>query len=262
MGFFASSGILNQRGFFSAPASAAPPAFSPTDISGLKLWLKADAGVTYDGSNRVSAWADQSGQGNNASASGDERPVYSASGLNSKPTISFNGSAQVLTITDNASLDFSTMSAYLVIKRDDDGGQNDVVFIKNGSSTSDAAVYGIVLFSDATNWVVGMDKGGGWGDNFTDFDVSDNLPKIIGYRVNSSNLFAHQNGSLSSDLGGGTIPSTNGTLQIGGYNQSFDNPSGEWFFGKISEVIFYDTSLSSGNHASVLGYLNGRYAIY
>ena len=26
MGFFASSGILNQRGFFSAPVSAAPPA--------------------------------------------------------------------------------------------------------------------------------------------------------------------------------------------------------------------------------------------
>lgn len=41
MGFFASSGILNRRGFFGGAA-----AFSPTSIAGLKLWLKADAGVT------------------------------------------------------------------------------------------------------------------------------------------------------------------------------------------------------------------------
>ena len=34
MGFFASSGILNQRGFFSAPVSAAPPAPSGIPVAG------------------------------------------------------------------------------------------------------------------------------------------------------------------------------------------------------------------------------------
>ena len=57
MGFFASSGILNRRGFFGGVAPTAP--FSPNDITGLSLWLKADAGVTLSGSN-VTAWADQS----------------------------------------------------------------------------------------------------------------------------------------------------------------------------------------------------------
>jgi hypothetical protein len=38
--------------------------FSPQTIPGLKFWIKADAGVTKDGDNRVSVWADQSGQGN------------------------------------------------------------------------------------------------------------------------------------------------------------------------------------------------------
>ena len=33
MGFFASSGILNQRGFFSAPVSAAPPAPSGIPVA-------------------------------------------------------------------------------------------------------------------------------------------------------------------------------------------------------------------------------------
>jgi len=41
VGFFATSGILNRRGFFGGVQ-----AFSPSNISGLSLWLKADAGVT------------------------------------------------------------------------------------------------------------------------------------------------------------------------------------------------------------------------
>ena len=41
--------------------------FSPIDIAGISLWLKADAGVTVDG-DFVTAWADQSGSGNNATA--------------------------------------------------------------------------------------------------------------------------------------------------------------------------------------------------
>ena len=41
-------------------------AFVPTQLSGCQLWLRADEGVTLS-SGLVSAWADQSGNGNNAS---------------------------------------------------------------------------------------------------------------------------------------------------------------------------------------------------
>ena len=34
--------------------------------TGMALWLKADAGVTKDGNNKVSVWTDQSGNGNDA----------------------------------------------------------------------------------------------------------------------------------------------------------------------------------------------------
>ena len=40
--------------------------FDPSQLSGLKLWLKADTGVTVDGSGNVSSWADQSGNNNTA----------------------------------------------------------------------------------------------------------------------------------------------------------------------------------------------------
>ena len=48
--------------FFSFGTGAAPGGV----ISGLELWFKADAGVTTSGSD-VTAWADQSGNGNNVS---------------------------------------------------------------------------------------------------------------------------------------------------------------------------------------------------
>jgi hypothetical protein len=58
--------------------------------TGLKIWLKADAGVTTSGSN-VTAWADSSGNGNNYSL-GAGTPVLltGASGINSLPAIRFN----------------------------------------------------------------------------------------------------------------------------------------------------------------------------
>jgi len=47
MGFFASSGILNQRGFFSPPVSAAPPP------SGIPVATTNSVIVTYSGYNRT-----------------------------------------------------------------------------------------------------------------------------------------------------------------------------------------------------------------
>lgn len=50
----------------------------PNQISGCTLWLTADTGVIYDGSNRVSEWQDQSGNFNHARQSNNTyKPIYS-----------------------------------------------------------------------------------------------------------------------------------------------------------------------------------------
>jgi len=59
--------------------------------SGLSLWLKADAGVTLSGSD-VTAWADQSGNGRTVTLANS--PSFTASSINSRPTVDFNGSTQ------------------------------------------------------------------------------------------------------------------------------------------------------------------------
>jgi len=65
----------------------------------LLLWLKADAGVTKDGSNKVSAWADQSTYGYVATqGTATYQPQFNSTGLNGQPTIALPGSGQHMLI--------------------------------------------------------------------------------------------------------------------------------------------------------------------
>ena len=63
----------------------------PTDISNLVLWLDAGQGITKDGSDRISAWADQGTNSNDFSqGTGGNQPLFVASVLNSLPVVRFD----------------------------------------------------------------------------------------------------------------------------------------------------------------------------
>lgn len=74
---------------------------------GLALWLKADAGVTTEGT-AVMAWLDQSPNGNVAAprsdGTPDERPQLISDALGGKPVIRFDGVDDVLEILNSPSL--------------------------------------------------------------------------------------------------------------------------------------------------------------
>jgi hypothetical protein len=73
--------------------------------TGLQLWLKADAGLTTNGSGAVTAWADQSGLGNDATqADPTKAPTVQLSALNGKPTLRFAGGTRYLDVADSASI--------------------------------------------------------------------------------------------------------------------------------------------------------------
>ena len=83
-------------GSIAAPtANTGPGGLESTAYSsGLLYWLKADEGVTADGSNKVSAWADQSSEGNDfAQATAGIQPelVAGAMGGNGLPALRFDG---------------------------------------------------------------------------------------------------------------------------------------------------------------------------
>jgi len=83
----------------------------PSSISNLKIWLKADAGVTTsteNGNTYLTSWADQSGSGQlmqtYASYGGDSRVRVYPNRINGKPAIGTTGSRTLLLLEPIANL--------------------------------------------------------------------------------------------------------------------------------------------------------------
>ena len=97
-------------------APAAPPApviFSPSSVSGLNLWLKADAGVTTTTGDAVTTWSDQSGNGNNATqASGAYQPILNPGVLNGYNAVTFNNKTMNLASNIQLTSDFTYFQVF------------------------------------------------------------------------------------------------------------------------------------------------------
>jgi hypothetical protein len=233
---------------------------SPIPISGLSLWLKADAGVTLSGSN-VTAWADQSGNGNNAVTNIGEEPTFVSSFLNNKPAIQFNGDGQIVEIADSNSLDFINTSAFIVLRYLGQGTGNNIVYIKNANAGSpeNEAMYGLVATNGGN--VSFSQNVDGWSDHQTQIDIQDSIPRILSMTYDGTNQNVYSNGNFSNTFFiGGNIATSTGTLQIGGYNKSFDGE--EYFYGQIAEIIMYNRAVTEAERQQVEAYLNTKYAIY
>lgn len=120
--------------------------FDPSQLSGLKLWLKADAGVTVDGSGNVSSWADQSGSGKDVSqADAAKRPAYvTASVFRSKPGIRFPATGDFWLRTANS--DISAAHVFVAYAPYNTTADRRIL----GFSNADNSVANFLLASSAT----------------------------------------------------------------------------------------------------------------
>ncbi|MBC7902851.1 MAG: T9SS type A sorting domain-containing protein [Gemmatimonadaceae bacterium] len=120
-----------------------PAGVGATDgTSALKLWLKADNGVSSGGDNTpVTQWNDFSGNNLNASqASPGNQPVFKAAAINGRPSIEFNGTSSFLS-TPAAQLFNNTSSpliSYVVFNAASVGSQR---FLLNQPSAATSGNY-------------------------------------------------------------------------------------------------------------------------
>src|SRR5437899_1363127 len=91
-----------------------------TVTNGLQLWLKADAGVTAT-AGKVTAWADQSGHGNNAAQTmADMSPLLVNDAINGKPVLRFDGVDDFLEVADSDSVSITgDITTFFLVKFDD-----------------------------------------------------------------------------------------------------------------------------------------------
>lgn len=218
--------------------SASP--FVPTALSGCVLWLRADRGITLNGSG-VMRWTDQSGNGNDVvQNTAPDQPTVTASAIGGKPALAFNGTSQYL---ENSAFSITSPLTIFAVAQYAAVGGVEMVF----SCSSGGASYWDSSTSDT-----------GEGFYFNGIQVNVVVPEPgaafvgTGLMDGTVNSFYRNNGVQVNAL------STNGTvsnLQIGAFSASDFN-------GKfISEFIVYNRALVSGDISKVWTYLEADYGI-
>ena len=207
----------------------------PASLSGLWLWVKADAGVTLT-SGAVSQWVDQSGHGRHfAQSQASKRPTVVAAANNGYPAIR-------LTATARQTLDMSTTLP-----------NDHTVFIA-------ARLWGTnkarILNAMSNNWLLGWWGGNqdaiyhmGWISPSSTFAASNDWLQYTD--VNGSTTYAaYRSGRLMYTTGNVAVPQG---LTLSGYQD------GEYSDADILEILVYDRALSTAERQAVERYLASRY---
>jgi hypothetical protein len=240
----------------SVPVAFVAPAIPPgPPLTGLQLWLKADAGVTQAG-GLVSAWADQSGNNNHATqATGAKQPTYNAASINGLPGITFGGA--LLTALVGANNIVASLAARTVL----------VVAKQSGAG---GAQQNLLSFRLATSPAILMLAPGGgtlqyWHDATNDYNATGqpnwaNTPvAVMLSTAGGGSPFTYAvNGTTYASGSTFNGPETGTAGYVVGNEQYF---SGQPFFGDICEVLVWDHVLSADDLAAARAYLNGRWGV-
>jgi len=229
--------------------------FSPIDIAGISLWLKADAGVTLSGSN-VTAWADQSGNGNNCSS--PNSVLFYSSPF---PYIYFGGpdTESEITLHPDVFNDFSALSLFAVWSIVD-GDNNGVIGTNTYSNFEITTQYNESTDSNDSavrmrnnNYDSSINIGGLWyAEEFC-------LSTITADSAGGGSGTARRNGSTT---GVNFVPANSEALQ-GGQTYKIGVYAGSLFANlSLAELIVYSQKLNGSQIDQVEGYLNAKYEMY
>jgi hypothetical protein len=224
--------------------------FDPSQLSGLKLWLKADTGVTVDGSGNVSSWADQSGNNNTAYQSDPTKyPVFSAAySVNGVPAV-VGQNDQFLQLTQNFAGQHSS-TPFTVIwvgtKTNSTAGTTAAEALTGGG--------GIRYLATTTSFQVLIPNVG-----YANYGVGDGLlsPNAHFSRMDypSHKVECTQGSSVVQNVG------YNGFVNFArlfvGPTYNLTNPG-----YAINEVMLLDRSISDAELADIKDYIKTRYNLY
>lgn len=229
---------------------AVPPVVSPGG-SGNTLWLRADAGVTVSGSE-VTAWADQSGNGNDASPV-TTGPTRLTSQFNTNPAFDF--STQTLTGTAG----FNTQDYFIVLDPDNSltSASDDEMPLGFDTGSSAGLAFG-AHDGTLTNEVITHSTSGGYASGQEDAGVTYSDLIIINARNNSgaTDQDLYVNGTILTVNTNGTFANFSGNYSIGN-NINRDDA----FDGKITEVLSFSSRQTDADRRDIETYLAIKYGI-
>jgi hypothetical protein len=235
-------------------ARSRTPFFSPTLISGCILWLRSDLGVAASG-GWVSTWADQSGIGNNATATATS-VSYTAGTAAAFPIIGTAGGTGYLTgnLTGNAS---NTHTVFAVATFPATTSNMGAIAATIASGAQDTA-YSIWSNTTAGNIVNGRTSGGGMNADAKQTPSTTGVLTIYGHDANASTSNLYVNGSaVGTASTAGFTPGTPTRYALLARSVTGAAPLG----GPCYEFIAYNYVLSAAQRLLVHRYLGARYGI-
>tara|TARA_Y100000361_G_scaffold43984_2_gene37993 strand:+ start:2317 stop:3471 length:1155 start_codon:yes stop_codon:yes gene_type:complete len=233
----------------------------PSDFANLAVWLKADSGGTFPVGikSKMSAWADQSGNGNNVAQSTEaNKPEWVGyDGINDKAYINFNGTTDFFTSSGNSPItaDF-TIFIVSQVKTNDS-----VIFEyeKSGGivqagriAVAPAAGVQKVSITDGTNSLVVSSTS----------ETVINAPNITTVRKESKTATLQYDDASASTTGSSTNASFDATRTFNHAEFVIGKKSTNFMSGIYSELIIYNRALSNAEISDIKNYLNTKYKIY
>lgn len=241
--------------------SGSVTSFSPANVAGLVLWLKADS-LSLTNGQSISTWNDSSSYANNATASNS--PLYYTSQINSKPAVKLNGTNQLFTCAEASSLNITQMSVFAVVRFDGAGIGNGIVLMKKGVDDGNDGKYGLARQSSDNKWLCNV-SAGSWADSLSVSTVTNGgwyLLEGTYDSVSALEMYKNASGDGSHTRSGPINTVSPGDLQLGGYRGAFVPGGSEYGNITLAEVLLYNTAISTTNRQQVETYLNSKYAIY
>lgn len=244
-------------------SGSSTPSFDPLSFSPY-LWLRADRGVTLDGSNRVSLWEDQSGNENHFHQpnSGIRPELISSEEL-------FNGNAGILFDNSNTgiaaaaieSIDpvtYGTFEAYIVLVKNSVGSiAGPRVYVKLG-----AVQYASVYLIDAINGLISDGIGPDY-KGAADLTTEQFLTAtVIGHRWSgtSASHIISKNGADYAMTDVVTYDADTSETSAKIYLCTYSGNQ-EWLNCKIAEFLIFPPLTDEQRSQLFTDYLNTRYSI-
>lgn len=223
------------------------PSFKPTDISDIQLWLSADSITGLANTDPVSTWPDKSGNGNDATQSGSNRPTFKTSDLNGKPVVDFvyaNSQYFVLTTPIPVTTDLTFFFVY-----------------KKTASSTLSPIAGATV--DANGYPSLYE----WSDNYSYFGFNGNNVRYALTNLNGSyGYITLQSESGLDSVWRNGVNITVNTVAVATSTVSLQHigrigSTGQYSQGQIAEIIIYDRKLTTVERQQVESYIATKYAL-
>jgi hypothetical protein len=241
-----------------------PSTFNPATVAGMVLWLDAsdpyNNGTQPANNANVTTWYDKSGGGRNGTATSGV--TYTTNGLNNKPAFSFSGNR-----TTNAYYfcgNVSNTTPYITILAvvslsSSAGGSGRVLSLSSGNGVNDYNNSSYLAFSKYLGTGIGPNRNNTVLQNNTYTSYSN--PYVFETWCDNVNMYT------TAQVGNNTTITS--TSYSGNFNISYycvgQNTNGTdtnaTFSGYISEIIMFNTALSTSDRQKMEGYLSWKWGL-